>query len=123
MSWLTVNYGLVRPIKSSKILSFNEQEVSRQFPVASVRPLFSSLLIVDWCDLFGSPKFYYLYLGFYRSFITMLLLRLSITLLFVTSVIALYGPKSDVISANDKNFKEEVLKANGIVIVEFFAPW
>ena len=38
-------------------------------------------------------------------------------------VSAMYGPKSDVINANDKNFKEEVLNAKGIVIVEFYAPW
>eukprot|EP00596_Hydrurales_sp_CCMP1899_P005398 CAMPEP_0119038054 /NCGR_PEP_ID=MMETSP1177-20130426/6737_1 /TAXON_ID=2985 /ORGANISM="Ochromonas sp, Strain CCMP1899" /LENGTH=432 /DNA_ID=CAMNT_0007000125 /DNA_START=189 /DNA_END=1487 /DNA_ORIENTATION=- len=35
----------------------------------------------------------------------------------------MYSPKGDVIVGNDKNFKEEVLKSSGIVIVEFFAPW
>ena len=36
---------------------------------------------------------------------------------------ALYGPKSDVIHAGVKDFKDEVLKHGGIVIVEFYAPW
>lgn len=53
----------------------------------------------------------------------MQLIYLSVALLLVTGVSALYGPKSDVINANDKNFKDEVLKAGGIVIVEFYAPW
>lgn len=53
----------------------------------------------------------------------MQLLSVTIALLVVNCAFALYGPKSDVISADDKNFKDEVLKANGIVIVEFYAPW
>ena len=36
---------------------------------------------------------------------------------------AVYGPTSDVVSATDKTFKKEVLQHNGIVIVEFYAPW
>lgn len=34
-----------------------------------------------------------------------------------------YGPNSAVISATDKSFKDDVLKHDGIVIVEFYAPW
>ena len=43
--------------------------------------------------------------------------------LIIFSVSALYGPKSDVLVADDKTFKDMVLKDDGIVIVEFFAPW
>jgi protein disulfide-isomerase A6 len=43
--------------------------------------------------------------------------------LAVSNVVALYGPNSDVVIANDKNFKDEVLKYPGIAVVEFFAPW
>jgi protein disulfide-isomerase A6 len=53
----------------------------------------------------------------------MFLLSLSVALILINPIVALYGAKSDVISATDKNFKEEVLKSGGIVIVEFFAPW
>lgn len=56
----------------------------------------------------------------------MLMMQLSAIVVFMllaTSVVAMYGPKSDVIDANDKNFKDIVLKAGGIVIVEFYAPW
>lgn len=56
----------------------------------------------------------------------MLMMQLSAIVVFIlsaTSVVAMYGPKSDVIDANDKNFKDIVLKAGGIVIVEFYAPW
>jgi thioredoxin-like negative regulator of GroEL len=56
----------------------------------------------------------------------MLMMQLSAIVIFIlsaTSVVAMYGPKSDVIDANDKNFKDIVLKAGGIVIVEFYAPW
>lgn len=53
-------------------------------------------------------------------------MRISAFVVFILStpsVIAMYGPKSDVIDANDKNFKDIVLKAGGVVIVEFYAPW
>lgn len=53
----------------------------------------------------------------------MQLLSATIALLFANYAFALYGSKSDVISVDDKSFKDEVLKANGIVIVEFYAPW
>jgi hypothetical protein len=36
---------------------------------------------------------------------------------------ALYAAKGDVIQADDKSFKEDVLKHPGVVIVEFYAPW
>mmetsp|Transcript_16020 Transcript_16020/g.23773 ORF Transcript_16020/g.23773 Transcript_16020/m.23773 type:complete len:436 (+) Transcript_16020:16-1323(+) len=36
---------------------------------------------------------------------------------------ALYGTNSDVVQLNGKNFKDEVLKSDGIWIVEFYAPW
>lgn len=45
-----------------------------------------------------------------------------LTLLFA-AVTALYGPKSDIVQAGDKDFKDEVLKHDGIVLVEFYAPW
>ena len=51
------------------------------------------------------------------------LLGLIVAALATSATVAMYGPKSDVINANDKNFKDEVLKAGGIVIVEFYAPW
>ena len=53
----------------------------------------------------------------------MQLLTLIVAALATNAAVAMYGPKSDVINANDKNFKDEVLKAGGIVIVEFYAPW
>ena len=53
----------------------------------------------------------------------MQLIAFVVAVLVTGSVSAIYGPNSDVINANDKNFKDEVLKANGIVIVEFYAPW
>jgi protein disulfide-isomerase A6 len=53
----------------------------------------------------------------------MFILALTIVSLCIFSTAAMYSPKGDVIVANDKNFKEEVLKSSGIVIVEFFAPW
>lgn len=46
---------------------------------------------------------------------------LFVVLLGVVS--ALYSPKSDVIQAGDKDFKDIVLKDKGIVFVEFYAPW
>ena len=53
----------------------------------------------------------------------MQLLFILLAAIFASAAVALYGPKSDVILVNDKNFKDEVLKFNGVVIVEFFAPW
>ncbi|XP_043689152.1 protein disulfide isomerase-like 2-3 isoform X2 [Telopea speciosissima] len=39
------------------------------------------------------------------------------------SVCALYGPSSPVLQINPSNFKSKVLNSNGVVLVEFFAPW
>lgn len=36
---------------------------------------------------------------------------------------ALYGPSSPVVHLTLSNFKSKVLNSNGIVLVEFFAPW
>lgn len=38
-------------------------------------------------------------------------------------VSALYGPSSPVLQLNPNNFKSKVLNSNGVVLVEFFAPW
>ncbi|CAM6083794.1 unnamed protein product [Calypogeia fissa] len=39
------------------------------------------------------------------------------------SAMALYGPSSDVVQLSPSNFKSRVLNADGIVLVEFYAPW
>lgn len=44
-------------------------------------------------------------------------------MLLVSTAHAMYGPKSAVTEATDKNFSNEVLKFDGIAIVEFYAPW
>ncbi|XP_061342433.1 protein disulfide isomerase-like 2-3 [Gastrolobium bilobum] len=36
---------------------------------------------------------------------------------------ALYGSSSPVVQLNPSNFKSKVLNSNGVVLVEFFAPW
>lgn len=46
-----------------------------------------------------------------------------VLVIFVAFCKAMYGPSSDVVSATDKTFKKEVLQHNGVVIVEFYAPW
>lgn len=51
------------------------------------------------------------------------LLSFFVFLAFLAQTFALYGPKSDVISATAESFNKEVLKDSGIVIVEFYAPW
>ncbi|KAK6141179.1 hypothetical protein DH2020_025062 [Rehmannia glutinosa] len=51
--------------------------------------------------------------------ITLLLLSLVGRL----GVNALYGPSSPVVQLNPNNFKSKVLNSNGVVLVEFFAPW
>eukprot|EP00270_Netrium_digitus_P011338 TRINITY_DN35_c0_g1_i5.p1 TRINITY_DN35_c0_g1~~TRINITY_DN35_c0_g1_i5.p1 ORF type:complete len:440 (-),score=150.18 TRINITY_DN35_c0_g1_i5:181-1500(-) len=38
-------------------------------------------------------------------------------------VSCLYGPSSDVLQLNPSNFRSKVVDAEGIVLVEFFAPW
>ncbi|ERM96921.1 hypothetical protein AMTRI_Chr10g228520 [Amborella trichopoda] len=46
-----------------------------------------------------------------------------LVLLLAYSTDALYGPSSDVLILNPSNFKSKVLNSNGVVLVEFFAPW
>lgn len=41
----------------------------------------------------------------------------------IASVNALYEPSSPVVQLNPSNFKTKVLNSNGVVLVEFFAPW
>ncbi|PIA36897.1 hypothetical protein AQUCO_03200097v1 [Aquilegia coerulea] len=36
---------------------------------------------------------------------------------------ALYGPSSPVLQLTQSNFKSKVINSNGVVLVEFFAPW
>lgn len=53
-----------------------------------------------------------------------MLLKLGILFLSISTCLAMYSSKSDVISVNDETtFNKEVLKHNGVVIVEFYAPW
>ncbi|XP_058220147.1 protein disulfide isomerase-like 2-3 [Rhododendron vialii] len=40
-----------------------------------------------------------------------------------SQVDALYGSSSPVLQLNPTNFKSKVLNSNGVVLVEFFAPW
>lgn len=51
------------------------------------------------------------------------LLRVSLYLSCIFGILALYGPKSDVVQVGASDFKSQVLKDDGIVIVEFYAPW
>ncbi|KAL5205842.1 hypothetical protein ABZP36_034051 [Zizania latifolia] len=44
-------------------------------------------------------------------------------LLLVVLAAALYSPGSPVLQLNPDNFKSKVLNSNGVVLVEFFAPW
>ncbi|GKV52218.1 hypothetical protein SLEP1_g58807 [Rubroshorea leprosula] len=57
-----------------------------------------------------------------RSQATLLIL-LSLFCIFFNSSDALYGPSSPVHQLTPSNFKSKVLNSNGIVLVEFFAPW
>lgn len=50
-------------------------------------------------------------------------LFICVFLLGLICISAMYDSKSDVISATDADFKDLVLKHNGIVMVEFYAPW
>nr|GMC77056.1 protein disulfide isomerase-like 2-3 [Ipomoea batatas] len=51
-------------------------------------------------------------------------LPLSLLLVtLITTVTALYGPSTPVLQLNPSNFKSKVLNSNGVVLVEFFAPW
>ncbi|KAJ9176844.1 hypothetical protein P3X46_012116 [Hevea brasiliensis] len=49
----------------------------------------------------------------------------ALSILFFASGLcnALYGPSSPVLQLNPSNFKSKVLNSNGVVLVEFFAPW
>ncbi|BBN09197.1 protein disulfide-isomerase A6 [Marchantia polymorpha subsp. ruderalis] len=53
--------------------------------------------------------------------------RCSLLLLVVLqcsiAALGLYGPSSDVVQLSPANFKSKVLGADGVVLVEFFAPW
>ncbi|XP_057953059.1 protein disulfide isomerase-like 2-3 [Malania oleifera] len=42
---------------------------------------------------------------------------------FCIRVDALYGPSSPVVQLSPNNFKSKVLNSNGVVLVEFYAPW
>ncbi|KAL5794194.1 hypothetical protein ACOSP7_002788 [Xanthoceras sorbifolium] len=44
-------------------------------------------------------------------------------LAFLNHSDALYGPSSPVVQLTPSNFKSKVLNSNGVVLVEFFAPW
>lgn len=43
--------------------------------------------------------------------------------LLVSRVNGLYSKSDDVIELTDKNFNQQVLSYDGVVVVEFFAPW
>ncbi|KAK1297577.1 Protein disulfide isomerase-like 2-3 [Acorus calamus] len=51
------------------------------------------------------------------------LLCLFVFAAFVARASALYGASSPVLQLNPNNFKSKVLNSNGVVLVEFFAPW
>ncbi|KAK9663914.1 hypothetical protein RND81_14G006000 [Saponaria officinalis] len=57
-----------------------------------------------------------------RSMNIMIITLLAISGLFA-HVNALYGASSPVLQLTPNNFKSKVLNANGVVLVEFFAPW
>ncbi|XVF21057.1 hypothetical protein REPUB_Repub12eG0057600 [Reevesia pubescens] len=52
-----------------------------------------------------------------------LLVALSFLFTFFSISNALYGPSSPVVQLTPSNFKSKVLNSNGVVLVEFFAPW
>ncbi|KAG8364554.1 hypothetical protein BUALT_Bualt18G0009200 [Buddleja alternifolia] len=52
-----------------------------------------------------------------------LIVLLLLSLFAKLGVYALYGPSSPVLQLNPNNFKSKVLNSNGVVLVEFFAPW
>ncbi|XP_020091287.1 protein disulfide isomerase-like 2-3 [Ananas comosus] len=51
------------------------------------------------------------------------LLLLLLLFLCSSSASALYAPSSPVVQLTPSNFKSKVLNADGVVLVEFFAPW
>ncbi|KAI4341000.1 hypothetical protein MLD38_025781 [Melastoma candidum] len=58
-----------------------------------------------------------------RSPFLAIFLLLSVSSLWFRGSDGLYGPSSPVLQLNPSNFKNKVLNSNGIVLVEFFAPW
>ncbi|XP_052178067.1 protein disulfide isomerase-like 2-3 [Diospyros lotus] len=64
----------------------------------------------------------------HRSISSPMLIAFSLLFFLLISslsspVDALYGPASPVFQLNPSNFKSKVLNSNGVVLVEFFAPW
>ncbi|MQM10347.1 hypothetical protein Taro_043242, partial [Colocasia esculenta] len=51
------------------------------------------------------------------------LAALLVALALAVPAAALYSPSSPVLQLTPSNFKSKVLDANGVVLVEFFAPW
>ncbi|CAA7407608.1 unnamed protein product [Spirodela intermedia] len=51
------------------------------------------------------------------------LLALIAALAMAGAAAALYSPSSPVLQLTPSNFKSKVLNSNGVVLVEFFAPW
>ncbi|KAJ0986556.1 hypothetical protein J5N97_004912 [Dioscorea zingiberensis] len=51
------------------------------------------------------------------------LLLLALLALVASPARALYSASSPVLQLNPSNFKSKVLNSNGVVLVEFFAPW
>ncbi|XP_073151140.1 protein disulfide isomerase-like 2-3 [Henckelia pumila] len=51
------------------------------------------------------------------------LLLFSVVGLIANGVYGLYGPSSPVLQLNPNNFNSKVVNSNGVVLVEFFAPW
>ncbi|KAH7688723.1 protein disulfide-isomerase A6 protein [Dioscorea alata] len=52
-----------------------------------------------------------------------LLLLVAVLVLIASPARALYSASSPVLQLNPSNFKSKVLNSNGVVLVEFFAPW
>ncbi|RVW13317.1 Protein disulfide isomerase-like 2-3 [Vitis vinifera] len=55
--------------------------------------------------------------------ITLPFLTIFIVVQLSATAYGLYGPSSPVVQLNPSNFKSKVLNSNGVVLVEFFAPW
>lgn len=55
--------------------------------------------------------------------ITLPFLTIFIVVQLSATAYGLYGPSSPVVQLNPSNFKYKVLNSNGVVLVEFFAPW
>lgn len=55
--------------------------------------------------------------------ISLSLLILLLSVLLPAPSTALYSARSDVVQVTEENFKEKVLKAEGVVLVEFYAAW